>query len=124
VITTVLLATILVAPSGAQTPARAPTDASAKRVTPDRAPAAGPSVLPTPRFQPVGTVEIFARGIVYDRGRGYENRTLLSADINTPGTWTFGPSIAPAEPGVLYFTSKREGGAGRMDIYRVRYEIK
>jgi len=84
-------------------------------------------------FLPDGRTIVFSSGdlegevrlhIVQDDGRGYGNRSPLSADINAPGTWTFGPSIAPAEPGVLYFTSKREGGAGRMDIHRVRYELK
>jgi hypothetical protein len=46
----------------------------------------------------------------------------LSAAVNIPGGWNLGPSISRSEPGVLYFTSHREGASqGRLDIYRIRY---
>ena len=62
--------------------------------------------------------------VVYDRGRGFQERTRLPVDVNAPGSWTFGPSIHPREPGFLYFTSKRSGGEGGMDIYRIRYVLE
>ena len=47
----------------------------------------------------------------------------LSAAVNVPGGWNLGPSINAKEPGVLYFTSSREGTTqGRLDIYRIRYK--
>jgi Tol biopolymer transport system component len=46
----------------------------------------------------------------------------LPAAVNIPGGWNLGPSINRKEPGVLYFTSHREGASqGRLDIYRIRY---
>jgi Tol biopolymer transport system component len=46
----------------------------------------------------------------------------LPAAVNIPGGWSLGPSIRRDEPGILYFTSHREGTSqGRLDIYRIRY---
>ena len=46
----------------------------------------------------------------------------LPASVNVPGGWTMGPSIDAREPGVLCFSSHREGTSqGRIDIYRIRY---
>ncbi|MBI2215242.1 MAG: PD40 domain-containing protein [Acidobacteria bacterium] len=48
----------------------------------------------------------------------------LPATVNVPGGWNLGPSIDRSEPGVLYFTSHRDGASqGRLDIYRIRYAI-
>jgi TolB protein len=55
---------------------------------------------------------------------GYDAGTRLSDAVNMAGGATLGPAIDPREPGVLYFRSKRpEGGAGKLDIYRVRYAL-
>ena len=53
-------------------------------------------------------------------------RERLPAVVNAQkqGAWTLGPSISPHEPGVLYFTSEREPGRGRADIYRIEYKLK
>ena len=53
-------------------------------------------------------------------------RERLPAVVNSQkqGAWTLGPSISPHEPGVLYFTSEREPGRGRADIYRIEYKLK
>lgn len=46
----------------------------------------------------------------------------LPATVNTPGGWNLSPSINRREPGILYFTSHREGSSqGRLDIYSIRY---
>ncbi|MFA6955196.1 MAG: hypothetical protein WC538_04905 [Thermoanaerobaculia bacterium] len=46
----------------------------------------------------------------------------LPAAVNVPGGWNLGPSINRKEPGVLYFTSHREGASqGRLDLYKIRY---
>lgn len=39
------------------------------------------------------------------------------------GAWTFGPSISPHDPGVLYFTSHHAEHRGRADIYRIGYTL-
>jgi hypothetical protein len=55
-------------------------------------------------------------------GARFGRREKLAApDDGTFGAFTNGPSIALGEPGWLYFSTSRAGGAGRMDIYRVRY---
>ncbi len=47
----------------------------------------------------------------------------LGPEVNVQDGWNMGPSINPAEPGILYFTSQREGASqGRLDIYRIRYQ--
>jgi len=58
-------------------------------------------------------------------GGKYGSRQLLDQEINSkePDAWTFGPSIARNEPGVLYFTSHHAVNAGRADIYRIRYAL-
>jgi hypothetical protein len=53
----------------------------------------------------------------------YGPRQLLVESVNLPGVSSFGPSVTLAEPGVLYFNSRRPEGPGRQDIYRVRYTI-
>lgn len=52
-------------------------------------------------------------------------RERLPAAVNSQkqGAWTLGPSISPHDPGALYFTSEREPGRGRADIYRVEYKL-
>jgi TolB protein len=52
-------------------------------------------------------------------------RERLPVTVNSQkqGAWTLGPSISPHEPGVLYFTSEREQGRGRADIYRIEYRV-
>jgi TolB protein len=61
--------------------------------------------------------------LAQERGGAYTGRAVLGPEVNAAGTWSFGPAITPAEPGVLYFTSGREGSAGRMDIYRIPYAL-
>jgi TolB protein len=58
------------------------------------------------------------------RNGRFEPRELLPAAVNSQkqGAWTLGPSISLQEPGVLYFTSERDDGRGRADIYRVEYQ--
>jgi Tol biopolymer transport system component len=48
--------------------------------------------------------------------------TRLEAAVNVPRGWNLGPAIDPATPGILYFTSHREGTSqGQLDVYRIRY---
>jgi TolB protein len=58
------------------------------------------------------------------RNGGFEPRERLPPAVNsqTRGAWTLGPSISLHEPGVLYFTSERDEGRGRADIYRIEYQ--
>jgi hypothetical protein len=58
------------------------------------------------------------------RSGRFESRERLPATVNSQkrGAWTLGPSIALHEPGVLYFTSERDEGRGRADIYRIEYK--
>jgi hypothetical protein len=58
----------------------------------------------------------------YRDGR-YGPRQSLGKAINLPGVSSFGPSVSAAEPGVLFFNSRRPEGPGRQDIYRVRYRV-
>jgi TolB protein len=55
----------------------------------------------------------------------FKQRERLPAGVNSqkPGAWTLGPSISMHERGVLYFTSERDPGRGRADIYRIEYEL-
>jgi len=59
------------------------------------------------------------------RDHRYGSRVELGDAVNAKGkdAWTFGPAVNPREPGVLYFTSHREPGAGRVDIYRIRLRV-
>jgi len=54
---------------------------------------------------------------------GFGPRARLGPEVNTdaPDALTNGPSVSEAEPGWLYFSSHRPGGAGRMDLWRIRY---
>jgi hypothetical protein len=52
---------------------------------------------------------------------GYAAGTRLPNTINVDGGYTLGPSIDLHDRHVLYFSSKRPAGAGKLDIYRVRY---
>lgn len=65
-------------------------------------------------------VRLFASG---RRDGRYEARAPLGDAVNTPGRWTLGPAISTREPGILYFSAAREGGPGRMDIYRIAYRL-
>jgi Periplasmic component of the Tol biopolymer transport system len=58
------------------------------------------------------------------RGGRFQPRERLPAAVNSQkqGAWTLGPSISAHEPGVVYFTSEREPGRGRADIYRIEYK--
>jgi TolB protein len=67
-----------------------------------------------------GRVQLF---YVPFREGHYGKRVVLGDTVNAAGAeaWTLGPSTNPREPGVLYFTSQREPGRGRSDIYRVQF---
>lgn len=54
----------------------------------------------------------------------FQPRGRLPVAVNSQkkGAWTLGPSISLHEPGVLYFTSERDDGRGRADIYRIEYQ--
>ncbi len=69
-----------------------------------------------------GTVRLYAA--IWDGSR-HNSPSLLGPEINSPlpDAFTNGPSISATEPGWLYFSTHRPDGAGRMDIYRVRYEL-
>jgi TolB protein len=54
-------------------------------------------------------------------GRFGAREPLAAPVAGTFGSFTNGPSIALGEPGWLYFSTNRPDGAGRMDIYRIRY---
>lgn len=55
---------------------------------------------------------------------GYEAGTELPRSINIPGGTAFGPSIDGSAPRTLYVSLRRpEGGAGKLDIYRVQYTL-
>lgn len=56
-----------------------------------------------------------------DGGRFGPREPLAAPLDGTFGSFSNGPSIATGEPGWLYFSTNRPGGAGRMDIYRIRY---
>jgi TolB protein len=60
------------------------------------------------------------------RNGRFEPRERLPATVNSQkqGAWTLGPSISPHEPGALYFTSERDDGRGRADLYRIEYELE
>jgi len=77
---------------------------------------------------------VFSRGDLEGRvalfwapwtGERYGTSAILGEAVNSPGPDAFanGPSIAATEPGWLYFSTHREGGAGRMDIYRIPYRL-
>ena len=61
--------------------------------------------------------------VPYHNGR-YGPRQSLGSAINLPDASSFGPSVSAAEPGFLYFNSRRSEGPGRQDIYRVRYRVE
>ena len=67
-----------------------------------------------------GDVALFF--VSYGNGR-YGPRQALGPSVNLKGVSSFGPSVTAAEPGVLFFNSRRPEGPGRQDIYRVRYTI-
>ncbi|MEO8698507.1 MAG: hypothetical protein ABI867_00655 [Kofleriaceae bacterium] len=52
---------------------------------------------------------------------GYDAGTKLATTVNVEGGYTLGPSIDLRDRQVLYFSSLRPGGAGKLDIYRIRY---
>jgi Tol biopolymer transport system component len=86
-------------------------------------------------FLPDGSSLVFSRSRDVDndpiqlyfaaRGPGgYDAGTALPDSVNVTGGYTFGPSIAARERGVLYFSSKRpEANRGKLDIYRVQYTL-
>ncbi|MFO0582612.1 MAG: hypothetical protein U0229_10085 [Anaeromyxobacter sp.] len=57
---------------------------------------------------------------------GPSARVRLGPEVNGEGAepFTNGPSIAATEPGWLYFSARRSGGEGRMDIWRVPYRVE
>ncbi|MFL6576792.1 MAG: TolB family protein [Povalibacter sp.] len=69
-----------------------------------------------------GTVALFVSKFRDDK---WQQPVRLPTAINSEveGAWTFGPSIAVLEPGVLYFTSRHAENRGRVDIYRIRYSL-
>lgn len=46
-----------------------------------------------------------------------------SVNASGPDGWTFGPSISPHDPGALYISSQRKEQRGRIDLYRVEYQL-
>ena len=55
---------------------------------------------------------------------GWTEPVRLGPALNVQGGLNLGPSINPSEPGILYFTSHREGASqGRLDIYRLAYSL-
>jgi hypothetical protein len=70
-----------------------------------------------------GAIDLY---FVASRDGRYGSRQRLGEEINStqPDAWTFGPSIAANEPGVLYFTSHHAVNAGRADLYRIRYKVR
>jgi TolB protein len=79
----------------------------------------GSIVLSSGDFE--GRVELFLAPF---RAGHYGPRVALGDTVNAIGAdaWTFGPSTNPKEPDVLYFSSHREPGRGRTDIYRVHLQ--
>ena len=67
-----------------------------------------------------GTVALYY--VPWVSGR-YGSRQALGETVNLRDASSFGPSVSATELGVLYFNSRRPGGPGRQDIYRVRYTI-
>ena len=55
-----------------------------------------------------GTVALYFAPFVDGR---YGSPQRLGADVNLPDVSSFGPSVCAAEPGVLYFNSRRAGAA-------------
>lgn len=47
----------------------------------------------------------------------------LPAAVNGESGWTLGPSVSGRERGQLYISSGRQGGPGRMDIWRVSWDV-
>jgi len=76
---------------------------------------------------------VFSRGNLEGRvalffapwtGSRYGACSPLGEAVNAPGeAFMNGPSVAAGEPGWLYFSTYRPDGAGRMDIYRIRYRL-
>jgi len=58
-------------------------------------------------------------------GGAWRPRGRLGPEVNGPEgeAFTIGPSTSPAEPGWLSFSAGRAGGAGRLDLWRVRYRL-
>jgi TolB protein len=56
---------------------------------------------------------------------GYDVGTRLPDSVNVAGGYTLGPSVDGRDRDVLYFSGKRpDAGAGKLDIYRVRYVLR
>jgi hypothetical protein len=67
-----------------------------------------------------GTVALYYAPFVDGR---YGPRQKLGGNVNLADVSSFGPAVSDAEPGVLYFNSRRPEGPGRQDIFSVRYAI-
>jgi hypothetical protein len=67
-----------------------------------------------------GTVALYFAP--FENGR-YGPRQRLGGSANLPDVSSFGPAVCAAEPGVLYFNSRRSEGPGRQDIFAIRYTI-
>ncbi len=63
--------------------------------------------------------------VAHWRDGHYSAPLRLGPEVNAEKSWNLGPAVHPGEPGFLYFSShRRESSAGRLDIYRVRYELE
>ena len=56
--------------------------------------------------------------------RGYESPRQLPSTINPTAGSAFAPTLDGADPHRLFFSSRRPGGAGKLDVYSVRYELR
>ena len=84
-------------------------------------------------FLPDGRSVVFSRGNLEGRvalfftpwtGTAYGACSPLGEAVNAPGeAFMNGPSVAAGERDWLYFSTYRPDGAGRMDIYRIRYRL-
>lgn len=79
----------------------------------------------------VGTDIVFSRStdvendpialqVAHPSGSGYDAGVPLPDSINVKGGYTLGPAVDLHDPKIFYFSSIRPGGAGKLDIYRVR----